>query len=415
MNKELPKELEIEKSVLSLILKYPDERQETFRLLSAADFYLEAHRVIFEKCKELHRRGIQVGADTVYAELDDSQREIVQPLKLSKIIDSPPSIDIAHHSKILKDAHQRRTQIEIGNAIIKNAYKADSDKINKLAGQLIIESKDPGAHLEKDHETVFPYEVMTGAAGFYANVCGSVLEVPQTFLFMAYLTCLGAVLSRSLKIASELNTPPRLYTVLVGESAADRKSTAINKVIDHFKATIKDFAVCSNVSSAEGLQKLLKRNEGEADSPGLLLALDELSSFVNKCKIDSSILLECVNTLYEQPWYESHTKKKSIEISNGHLSLLAASTLQTYERIYNTNFIDIGFPNRVFLVVGTARRQFSIPERLSDADTEAVQQNLVGVLRHVGEGLTLTVEPDAHEFYDQWYLNHRTINAQSAA
>jgi replicative DNA helicase len=58
MNKELPKELEIEKSVLSLILVYPDERQEAFRLLTADDFYLEAHRLIFQKCNELHRKGV---------------------------------------------------------------------------------------------------------------------------------------------------------------------------------------------------------------------------------------------------------------------------------------------------------------------------------------------------------------------
>ena len=122
---------EIEKSVLSLILKYPDERQKAFRLLCADDFYLEAHRVVFEKCHELHRKGVPVGIDNVYAELDESQREIIQPTKLARIIDSPPSVDIAHHSKILKDTHQRRTQIEIGNAIIKNAYKADTDKINK--------------------------------------------------------------------------------------------------------------------------------------------------------------------------------------------------------------------------------------------------------------------------------------------
>jgi hypothetical protein len=43
----------------------------------------------------------------------------------------------------------------------------------------------------------------------------------------------------------------------MGESADDRKSTALKKVIDFFKYAVEEFSVCWGVGSAEGLQKKL--------------------------------------------------------------------------------------------------------------------------------------------------------------
>ena len=93
-----------------------------------------------------------------------------------------------------------------------------------------------------------------------------------------------------------------------------------------------------------------------------------------------------------------------MEIENAHLSLLAASTLETYERIYTPAFVDIGFPNRVFLVVGTAKRKFSIPKKMPAADVEIMESNLVKILKHVGVGRELDIEPDARKFYHHWYM-----------
>ena len=250
----------------------------------------------------------------------------------------------------------------------------------------------------------FPSQVMSGAAGFFANVYGSVIEAPEHFLFMAYLTCLGAVLSKRLTIKSELQTQPRLYVALVGESATDRKSTTLKIADNHFRDVINGYSSCWGVGSAEGLQKLMNKNQDD-DSPGTILILDELKSFVNKCKIESSILLPTVNTLFESNRFESHTKKKSIEIENAHLCMLAASTLNTYERIYTPAFIDIGFPNRIFLVTGTAKRKFSFPEKVNQSDLDKMKKNLDRVLQHAGNFSELNITEQAKEIYHQWYLN----------
>ena len=85
--------------------------------------------------------------------------------------------------------------------------------------------------------------------------------------------------------------------------------------------------------------------------------------------------------------------------------MLAASTLNTYERIYTPAFIDIGFPNRIFLVTGTAKRKFSFPEKVNQSDLDKMKKNLDRVLQHAGNFSELNITEQAKEIYHQWYLN----------
>ena len=94
---------------------------------------------------------------------------------------------------------------------------------------------------------------------------------------MSYLTCLGSALSRRLTLATEIEPQPRLYTVLLGQSADERKSTSLEKTIKHFRDSVGRFDVCRGVGSAEGLQKRL-----EDSKDGLLLSLDEFKQFIDR-------------------------------------------------------------------------------------------------------------------------------------
>jgi hypothetical protein len=252
----------------------------------------------------------------------------------------------------------------------------------------------------------FPYQVMTGSAGYFANVLSSYMEAPQEFFFMSYLTCLGSVVSPKLTLKSILQTQPRLNVLLLGESASERKSTTLKQVHGHFASVLDgSFNCCWGIGSAEGLQKILNKKQTDREDPvTLLLIFDEFKSFVNKCAIETSVLLPFVNTLFESNVYETHTKKQSISIRNAHISMLAASTKATYERIYTPAFLDIGFPNRVFIVPGTAKRQFSIPPQIPESEKGDMKKHTRLVLEHIGEGLVLDLTKEAVELYDKWYM-----------
>jgi hypothetical protein len=245
----------------------------------------------------------------------------------------------------------------------------------------------------------FP-EVFSGVAGDFAELYSSYLEAPKQFFFMGFLTCLGTALADKLTLESEIAPQPRLYVVLLGESADDRKSTALKKVIDFFDdAGVDSFQVSWGVGSAEGLQTLLEENNR------LLLCFDEFKQFVSKCRITSSVLLPCVNTLFESNQYENRTKKLKINLRNSHLSILGASTTQTYERTWDANFIDIGFTNRLFLVPGSGQRKYSFPAKVPEKEKLSLAERLGEVIGSVGKYQELGITPAALEVYDKWYFS----------
>jgi hypothetical protein len=245
----------------------------------------------------------------------------------------------------------------------------------------------------------FPTSSMAGVAAEFAELYSSYLEVPPHFFYMAFLTCLGSVVADRLTLASEVKPQPRLYVILLGESADDRKSTALIKVIEFFQEAIEDLYVCWGVGSAEGLQAELEQ------SRQLLLCCDEFKQFVNKCKIQGSTLLSCVNSLYEMNNYQSRTKKRNVQLEDVHLSFLAASTIATYENVWSSRFLDVGFNNRLFLVPGTAERKYSIPKQVPRFKRTRLEKRAKEILSLIGDGLKLGLTDDANELYHQWYMN----------
>jgi hypothetical protein len=274
-----------------------------------------------------------------------------------------------------------------------------SDPTSKELTDIIAyatQGKGPGP---EDKTLEFPCHVMTGVAGDFAKLFASYLESPAEFFYMSFLTCLGNILSGRVTLESELKPQPRLFTLLLGQSADDRKSTALSKTLEFFKTTITDFSTCWGVGSAEGLQKKFESQNQ------LLLAFDEFKSFVSKCRIQSSVLLPCVNTLYELTHYENHTKRTKIELHNAHLSILAASTVQTYESCWDSAFTDIGFNNRLFIVPGQAAKKFSFPKKIPDSEKQAIQKKLQEILSFCGNGWEIPISEEATQLYHQWYMN----------
>ena len=157
------------------------------------------------------------------------------------------------------------------------------------------------------------------------------------------------------------------------------------------------------MGSAEGLQRLLA-------TPGLggqklLLCLDEFKQFVSKCKIEGSILLPCVNSLFESNEYEGNTKTSRIKLENAYLSILAASTVKTYENTWSNQFTDIGFNNRLFLVPGRGKRKYAVPLVIPKTDKDKLGRRLKEILEHVRRHGRLAMTDGARDLFQAWYLN----------
>ena len=240
---------------------------------------------------------------------------------------------------------------------------------------------------------------MTGAAGYFSKVLADCMEPPQHFFFMSYMACLGTVLSNRITLKTELRPQARLYMVILGESADDRKSTAVSKTVDFFQGAFPDFRVCFGVGSAEGLQKRFLKDSN------VLLVYDELKAFVGKVKVDGSVLLPCVCTLFESNRYESHTKDREIILNGACLSILAASTIETFERCWDSAFQDIGMTNRLFIVPGTGTRQYALPGQVPSHEWDVMKKDLEKILKVAPMMPELEITLGARALYEDWYLN----------
>ncbi len=248
----------------------------------------------------------------------------------------------------------------------------------------------------------FPLSVMSGISGEFAKLYSQYLESPAPFFYFSFLTCLGSLLSDRLSSELEIKPQPRFYTVLIGESADDRKSTAASKTIEFFRDTFfEGFHVCYGVGSAEGLQEKLS-----SISPSrLLLFCDEFKSFVDKCSIKGSVLLPCVNTLFESNRYESQTRNSCIKLENAYLSILAATTKATFETMWSSNFTSIGFNNRIFLVTGSGKRKYAMPEEIPESLKKNVRYPLNEMVSMVNPYLKMHITDQARNLFQEWYLD----------
>lgn len=257
-----------------------------------------------------------------------------------------------------------------------------------------------------DHASpAWPKEVISGAAGTFARTFAEYLETPENFLFMNYLTLLGHIVSNSVTLKSEILPEPRLFLVNLGESADTRKTTSINKVNRFFQDALAEGVINGiwGVGSAEGLAKAFKK------TGRVILILDEFKTLIQKMRIDASVLLPCICTLFEANRFHSLTKSHEIDITGGGLCLMAASTLDTYRNMFTSQFLDIGFINRLFIIIGESQRKFSIPQSIPGNVKHSLHQDLKEVLSFTKEisidgRYAMPIASEAREIFDMWYF-----------
>ncbi|NIM03817.1 hypothetical protein GTN66_06700, partial [bacterium] len=108
--------------------------------------------------------------------------------------------------------------------------------------------------------------------------------------------------------------------------------------------------------------------------------------------------------------YHSATKGHKINIENAYLSMLAASTVETYQGIFDSNFLDIGFINRIFVVRDRGGRKWAIPPEMDRVEKDRLKRHLGELLRAINDSsknelIKMPIQPRARELFEFWYQN----------
>lgn len=124
----LPSATEIEASVLSACISYPESLADAADELSVDDFYLSKHQALWKAISNMAFFKEPVDAVTLAQKLNDlgTFEQAGGAAYLVEIIDSiPGSTNIEHHIKVIKEKRAMRQVVEVSNAGMKRAMGND--------------------------------------------------------------------------------------------------------------------------------------------------------------------------------------------------------------------------------------------------------------------------------------------------
>lgn len=243
----------------------------------------------------------------------------------------------------------------------------------------------------------FPQSSMIGSLGDLARELGRDNEVPEEFLFADALTVAGTIMSGRFTLSIGLESDTRLYTVTVGDSADTKKTTAQRKITKFFTAmNLPEWSMCHGVGSAEGLAKSLN------NCSRVVLAIDELKQLLQKTQIRGSVLLPMITSLYERTDYENQTKDSAISLDDGRLSMMANSTIDTFEGLWDHEALAIGLVNRLWLVTNDPKARVAIPKPVNMEALQVISDRIKAQLS-IPPPAPYIFTKEATEIWSKWY------------
>lgn len=263
-----------------------------------------------------------------------------------------------------------------------------------------VKSKNGSGRAVPVNSIAFPQSAMAGSVGELAHTLAEGTEVPEEFYFAAILTTIGALCAGKLRVRANVESEPRLYTVLLAQSADAKKSTAMKRTVKLFLPLLAErVELLHGVGSAEGLARTL------AEKTHVLLCYDELKALMDKAAIEGSALMAITASMFENHQWSNPTKdaKQSIRVNDGHLSLIGCCTTETYARMWTTEAISIGLNNRLFIVGADRKRKVAWPEEPNQFKVDV----LMDQIRKQLEGLpkTLSISAEAKRKWEEWYMS----------
>ncbi len=289
----------------------------------------------------------------------------------------------------------------------------------------------PDLSVEVGRDLKFPDSAIIGLGREFTDLYSANYEAPPVFWYHAFLTFLGAWLSKKVVLGGT-NEPPRLYTTLLGLSAWSRKSSSQDDTEDFFARVQNEYygqmsavqaaetgapSILHGSGSAEGLAKRIQRDQKRP----ILMKFDELKSLIDKGRQDGSQLMPLLTNTWGKGRWSNETLTYSIELTDAAISLLSACTLKTFESAFRGAEADIGFLNRLWIAPGRSDRVIDVPEAPSAEARDKLVKKVVEAIRGlvaVDGGMTQAVfAPDARAFWKAWYteFQRRVAMSETAA
>ena len=146
--------INIERAVLSSIFFNPEELEDVLGVLKPKDFYLPAHKAIFEAIVKLHSEDMPIDEDFVRNRVD---KKDVNDGVLLEILSANPITNTAAYVKEIKDASVKRELATLATTIKKVAIEDEisaNEALDTIQGELYKISTNSATSELKDMQTV---------------------------------------------------------------------------------------------------------------------------------------------------------------------------------------------------------------------------------------------------------------------
>ena len=146
--------INIERAVLSSIFFNPEELEDVLGVLKPKDFYLPAHKSIFEAIVKLHSEDMPIDEDFVRNRVD---KKDVNDGVLLEILSANPITNTAAYVKEIKDASVKRELATLATTIKKVAIEDEisaNEALDTIQGELYKISTNSATSELKDMQTV---------------------------------------------------------------------------------------------------------------------------------------------------------------------------------------------------------------------------------------------------------------------
>lgn len=270
----------------------------------------------------------------------------------------------------------------------------------------------------------------------YVTLMGRCTEAPAALHLAAFLTCVGAILGKTVWKTSGQRLFPNLFVALLGTTGKTRKSTAARYALDLLTRRVEpNLKPLSGVGSAEAFVQHCAEAEMSTDQLDayrknalgdesvrmvrhrrVLLFEDEMATFLHKARRESSgAVIPKLTSAWDCPsTLESKTLRKHVIAHNPAVSFLACSTPYWLQRYSDISDVLGGFTNRFLFFEGPPGPPLPDPPSPPESELAPIIQHLREVRDHYATyPQELSFTEAARVAWEAAYLERYHLNPSS--
>lgn len=212
---------------------------------------------------------------------------------------------------------------------------------------------------------------------------------------------------------------PNLYVFIIGESGVVRKSTSTGIGVELLRE-IQNVSIMSERVTAAALLQQMQRSHREIQIEKRIEKQSAVFCYASELvvllrEVYGSIS-ELLTTFYDcsprdssKPWVYETKGEGALRIYGPCLNILGASTPAWLAKAIPANEMEGGFSSRVIFVVERENPDNFVAWPELSKEIESMRPQLIEDLEQIAclRG-NFTKTKEAHEFYEKWYIEHKT-------